>query len=231
MNGVPTCTTWQIFQDEGIRVQMDNHRQHKYYLSFLRRSPSPSRRGPRSETSAPRTPIQTPKPPPTLEDLVAISDPTWNPDAGGILYPPLFYTPPTPRRVFSGVERGGYKIWPREKHSHTETPVSWLTFTQNFMASSTAICTHDLKGNLHWSKPLPIPTPHPPPPKIYCLLSVFLGKYRKRAPKPRNFVNPLFLRKRRENGLSKVWGTGGGGPNLVVSKSTNPMQTSLGRVR
>ena len=60
---VPTCTTWPTFQDEGIRVQMDNHRQHKYYLSSLRRSPSPSRRGPRSETSAPRTPIQTPKPP------------------------------------------------------------------------------------------------------------------------------------------------------------------------
>ena len=77
---VPTCTTWSTFQDEEIRVQLDNHRQHKYYLDFLRRSISPSRRGPRSETSAPRTPIQTPKPPPTLEDLVEISDPTWNPD-------------------------------------------------------------------------------------------------------------------------------------------------------
>ena len=77
---VPTCTTWSIFQDEGIQIQMDGHRQHKYYLSLLRRSPSPGRRGPRSETSAPRTPIQTPKPPPTLEDLIAISDPTWNPD-------------------------------------------------------------------------------------------------------------------------------------------------------
>ena len=77
---VPTCTTWTTFQDEGIQVQLDNHRQHKYYLSSLRRSPSPSRRGPRSEASAPRTPIQTPKPPPTLEDLVAIADPTWNPD-------------------------------------------------------------------------------------------------------------------------------------------------------
>ena len=77
---VPTCTTWSTFQDEGIRVQLDNHPQQKYYLSSLRRSISPSRRGPRSETSAPRTPIQTPKPPPTLEDLVAISDPTWNPD-------------------------------------------------------------------------------------------------------------------------------------------------------
>ena len=77
---VPTCTTWPTFQDEGVRVQLDNHRQHKYYLSSLRRSISPSRRGPRSETSAPRTPIQTPKPPPTLEDLVAISDSTWNPD-------------------------------------------------------------------------------------------------------------------------------------------------------
>ena len=70
----PTCTTWPTFQDEGVRVQLDNHRQHKYYLSSLRRSISPSRRGPRSETSAPRTPIQTPKPPPTLEDLAAISD-------------------------------------------------------------------------------------------------------------------------------------------------------------
>ena len=77
---VPTCTTWPTFRDEGIRVQLDNHRQHKHYLESLRRSVSPSRRGPRSETSAPRTPIQTPKPPPTLEDLVAISDPTWNPD-------------------------------------------------------------------------------------------------------------------------------------------------------
>ena len=77
---VPTCTTWPIFQDEGIQVHLDNHRQHKFYLSSLRRSPSPSRRGPRSETSAPRTPIQTPKPPPTIEDLVAISDSTWNPD-------------------------------------------------------------------------------------------------------------------------------------------------------
>ena len=77
---VPTCTTWPTFQDEEIRVQLDNHRQHIYYLESLRRSISPSRRGPRSETSAPRTPIQTPKPPPTLEDLVAISDPTWNPD-------------------------------------------------------------------------------------------------------------------------------------------------------
>ena len=54
---IPTCTTWPIFQDEGIQVQMDSHRQHKFYLSSLRRSPSPSRRGPRSETSAPRTPI------------------------------------------------------------------------------------------------------------------------------------------------------------------------------
>ena len=78
--GIPTCTTWPTFQDEGIRVQLDNHRQHKQYLISLRRSISPSRRGPRSETSAPRTPIQTPKPPPTLDDLVAISDPTWNPD-------------------------------------------------------------------------------------------------------------------------------------------------------
>ena len=77
---VPTCTTWPIFQDEGIQVHLENHRQHKLYLSFLRRSPSPSRRGPRSETPAPRTPIQTPKPPPTLEDLVTISDTTWNPD-------------------------------------------------------------------------------------------------------------------------------------------------------
>ena len=77
---IPTCTTWSIFQDEGIQVQMDSHRQHKSYLSSLRRSPSPSRRGPRSETPAPRTPIQTPKPPPTIDDLVAISDPTWNPD-------------------------------------------------------------------------------------------------------------------------------------------------------
>ena len=53
------------------------YRQHKCYLDSLRRI-SPSRRGPRSETSAPR--IQTPEPPPTIEDLVAISDPTWNPD-------------------------------------------------------------------------------------------------------------------------------------------------------
>ena len=77
---VPTCTTWPIFQDEGIRVHLDRYRQHKLYLSTLRRSPSPSRRGPRSETPAPRTPIQTPKPPPTLEDLVKISDTTWNPE-------------------------------------------------------------------------------------------------------------------------------------------------------
>ena len=30
-----------------------------------------------------------------------------NPPTTGILYPPLFYTPPTPRRVFSGVGGGG----------------------------------------------------------------------------------------------------------------------------
>ena len=76
---VPTCTTWPEFQDEGIRVQVENYRQHKLYLSSLRRSPSPSRRGHRSETPAPRTPIQTPKPP-TLEDLLTITDSTWNPD-------------------------------------------------------------------------------------------------------------------------------------------------------
>ena len=36
------------------------------------------------------------------------------PHAAGILYAPLFYTPPTPRRVFSGVGGWGvYKIWPR----------------------------------------------------------------------------------------------------------------------
>ena len=34
--------------------------------------------------------------------------------AAGILYPPPIYTPPTPRRVFSGVGGVGvYKIWPR----------------------------------------------------------------------------------------------------------------------
>ena len=77
---IPTCTTWSTFYDEGSRIHLHNYRQHKHYLDSLRRSISPSRRGPRSETSAPRTPIQTPKPPPTLEDLVAISDPTWNPD-------------------------------------------------------------------------------------------------------------------------------------------------------
>ena len=37
---VPTCTTWPIFQDEGTQVQMDTHRQHKHYLSSLRRSSS-----------------------------------------------------------------------------------------------------------------------------------------------------------------------------------------------
>ena len=77
---VPTCTAWSIFQDEGIQVQFDRYRQHAYYLDSIRRSTSPSRRVHRSETPAPRTPIQTPKPPPTLEDLVEISDPTWNPD-------------------------------------------------------------------------------------------------------------------------------------------------------
>ena len=38
------------------------------------------------------------------------------PPAAGILYAPPFYTPPTPRRVFSG-EGGGvgvHKIWPRK---------------------------------------------------------------------------------------------------------------------
>ena len=77
---VPTCTAWPIFQDEGTPVQMDRHRQHQYYLNSLRKSPSPSRRGPRSGTPAPTTPIQTPKPPMTIDDLVAISDPSWNPD-------------------------------------------------------------------------------------------------------------------------------------------------------
>ena len=77
---IPTCTAWSIFQDEGVQVQFDRYRQHAYYLDSIRRSTSPSRRGHRSETPAPRTPIQTPKPPPTLEDLVEISDPTWNPD-------------------------------------------------------------------------------------------------------------------------------------------------------
>ena len=76
---VPTCTTWSDFQDEGTPVHLEQYRQHKLYLSSLRRSPSPSRRGPRSETPAPRTPIQTPKPPPTIDDLVTISDTTWNP--------------------------------------------------------------------------------------------------------------------------------------------------------
>ena len=76
---VPTCTTWSGFHDEGAPVQLEQYRQHKLYLNSLRRSPSPSRRGPRSETPAPRTPIQTPKPPPTLEDLVTLSDTTWNP--------------------------------------------------------------------------------------------------------------------------------------------------------
>ena len=77
---IPTCTAWSIFQDEGIQVQFDRYRKHEYYLDSIRRSISPSRRVHRSETPAPRTPIQTPKPPPTLEDLVEISDPTWNPD-------------------------------------------------------------------------------------------------------------------------------------------------------
>ena len=77
---IPTCTAWSIFQDEGMQVQFDRYRQHAYYLDSIRRSISPSRRVHRSETPAPRTPIQTPKPPPTLEDLVEISDPTWNPD-------------------------------------------------------------------------------------------------------------------------------------------------------
>ena len=36
------------------------------------------------------------------------------PAAGCYTPPPLFYTPPTPRRVFSGVVGVGvYKIWPR----------------------------------------------------------------------------------------------------------------------
>ena len=36
------------------------------------------------------------------------------PPAAGFYTPPLFYTPPTPRRVFSGVGGVGvYKIWPR----------------------------------------------------------------------------------------------------------------------
>ena len=36
------------------------------------------------------------------------------PHAAGILYAPPFYTPPTPKRVFSGVGGVGvYKIWPR----------------------------------------------------------------------------------------------------------------------
>ena len=77
---IPTCTTWSIFRDEGIQVQLDRYRPHAYYLDSIRRSVSPSRRDHRSETPAPRTPIQTPKPPPTLEDLVEISDQTWNPD-------------------------------------------------------------------------------------------------------------------------------------------------------
>ena len=77
---IPTCTAWSIFQDEGVPVQVDRYRQHAYYLDSIRRSTSPSRRGHRSETPAPKTPIQTPKPPPTLEDLVEISDQTWNPD-------------------------------------------------------------------------------------------------------------------------------------------------------
>ena len=32
--------------------------------------------------------------------------------AAGFSYAPPFYTPPTPRRVFSGVGGGLYKIWP-----------------------------------------------------------------------------------------------------------------------
>ena len=34
------------------------------------------------------------------------------PPAAGFLHPPLVYTHPTPRRVFSGVGGGVYKIWP-----------------------------------------------------------------------------------------------------------------------
>ena len=39
------------------------------------------------------------------------------PHAAGILYAPPFYTPPTPRRVFSGVGGWVYKIRPRSKTS------------------------------------------------------------------------------------------------------------------
>ena len=39
-------------------------------------------------------------------------------------------------------------------------------------------------------------TPHPPPNLLNLVfLSVFLGSYRKKAPKPRSLVTPLFLRK------------------------------------
>ena len=44
----------------------------------------------------------------------------YRPHAAGILYAPPFYTPLTPRRVFSGVGGVGvYKIWPRRRAGST----------------------------------------------------------------------------------------------------------------
>ena len=47
-----------------------------------------------------------------------------NPPAGGFLYLPLFYTPPTPRRVFSGWGGGCMKFAPPPpgKRTHTLRP-------------------------------------------------------------------------------------------------------------
>ena len=49
------------------------------------------------------------------------------PHAAGILYAPPFYTPPTPRRVFSGVWGGGCIKFGPEPFSRPQ-PQHWIKF-------------------------------------------------------------------------------------------------------
>ena len=92
----------------------------------------------------PREKLYTPPPPSPIFGQKAF----WgggvhilSPHAAGFLYAPLFYTPPTPRRVFWGVGGGFIKFGPVLKQPGLGTPQKWMLAKWTLRASQAVFGT------------------------------------------------------------------------------------------
>ena len=77
---IPTCTTWEGLKDTEQRLRITNVKRHIAYLIKHRDSDEfrPEGSEPEGATTVAATPSSRPRV--TMDDLVSLADPQWNPD-------------------------------------------------------------------------------------------------------------------------------------------------------